>query len=66
MHIGIAVAIAAIWGSVVGALFATASNPYQPLVGLIGFVCALLATHTLAKALSKKESGETVSVEKKS
>jgi hypothetical protein len=44
MKTGVTVTILGIWFAVVGALFATAGSADQWLVGVIGLVCAFVAT----------------------
>jgi hypothetical protein len=48
MDIGKAIAIVGIWFAVVAALFATANSSFQALVGIIGFLCATVATFMIA------------------
>lgn len=46
MKVGTAIAVVGMWLAVAGALFATKGSPepVQVLVGLAGFLCALLGT----------------------
>lgn len=44
MKIGTAIAVVGIWFSVVAAIFLTTEPIFQALLGVAGFLCALLAT----------------------
>jgi hypothetical protein len=64
MGIGKAVAIVGIWFAVVGALFATADSIGQIPLGVVGFICAAIATALVAEAgndTSKEETDDETS-----